>query len=117
MEFEFSVDEIRKVEEQLDKLGVPKDLSGYKYIRTAVLMILQDFSLIGCMTKVVYSEVGRNYSRSRSRVEIGIRTALRSTWDKDPERFKEFFNTPQWKRPPVCAEFISELAEKIRLNN
>ena len=72
MEFEFSVDEIRKVEEQLDKLGVPKDLSGYKYIRTAVLMILQDFSLIGCMTKVVYSEVGRNYSRSRSRVEIGI---------------------------------------------
>lgn len=116
MNLEFS-DEIRAVEKQLDSLGVPKELAGYKYIKTAVLLLLMDFSLVSSMTKVIYPEVGKCYNKSKTRVEIEIRTALRSAWNKDPEYFKEFFNHPNWKKPPMIGEFIAELAEKIRLNS
>ena len=107
----------REVERQLDELGVPKGLLGYKYLKSAIIMICKDFTLVSSLTTSVYPEVGKIYGKSRSRVEIDMRNAIRTTWNNDPEHFKEFFKSDFLERQPVSAEFIATLAEKIRLEH
>lgn len=64
----------RKIEDVLIKIGVPSNLSGFDYIKEAVLILDRD----GMNVKwtAVYYEIGKNHGKTPTMVERGIRHAL-----------------------------------------
>ena len=42
-------------------LGVPAHLRGYRYLRDAVLMSMEDMELVGSVTKLLYPEIAKRH--------------------------------------------------------
>ena len=49
----------RKVAKLLKQVGVPPHLKGYEFIKTAVLMVLEDNNILQHITKELYPEVAK----------------------------------------------------------
>ena len=61
-----------KITEILHQIGVPAHIKGYHYLRTAILLCIQDDEMINCVTKLLYPTVAKRYSTTSSRVERAI---------------------------------------------
>ena len=64
----------KKIEDALIAMGVPASISGFDFIKDAVLILDRD----GMKVKWtgVYAEIGKKYGKSASKVERGIRHAF-----------------------------------------
>lgn len=62
--------EKRKIEDLLDKLNMPIDNLGYRYVISALEIYIQD---INTKITLVYSQVAKKYNSTSSRVERAIR--------------------------------------------
>ncbi len=102
----------------IHEVGVPAHIKGYQYLRDAIMMAVQDMDVINAITKVLYPTVARHYDTTSSRVERAIRHAIEVAWDRgDVETLQKFFGytVSQTKGKPTNSEFISMLADKLRL--
>jgi two-component system response regulator (stage 0 sporulation protein A) len=43
-----------EVTTMMHQLGIPAHVKGYQYIRDAILMVFEDVSLLGAVTKELY---------------------------------------------------------------
>ena len=50
-------------------LGVPAHLSGYRYIREAVLISVTDMEAVNRVTKYLYPEIAEIYNTTPTKVE------------------------------------------------
>lgn len=102
----------------LNKLGVSTGILGYGYLRDAIIMHISDPEKIRQMTKVFYPAVGAMHNTTGNRAERGIRHAIETCWDRgDLELLESYFGntvSPN-KDKPTNREFISLVAEKVRL--
>lgn len=73
----------------LKQAGITKNLKGYGYLKTAVKLTIQDYSLIGSITKVLYPMIAKEHGTTVSCVERSIRHALTLAWDK--KNCKDFY--------------------------
>lgn len=64
----------RKVEDALIAMGIPASLSGFDFIKEAVLML--DKEGINVKWTEVYAQIGEKYSKSAAQVERAIRHAF-----------------------------------------
>ncbi len=104
----------------IHQIGVPAHIKGYQYIRTAILMVIQDSDVINAVTKVLYPSVAKEYGTTASRVERAIRHAIEVAWDRgDFETLNSYFGyTIQNTRgKPTNSEFIAMIADNLRLSN
>lgn len=104
----------------IHQIGVPAHIKGYQYLRTAILMTVDDNSVIGSVTKVLYPTVAKRYETTSSRVERAIRHAIEVAWDRgDIETLNSYFGyTIQNNRgKPTNSEFIAMIADNLRLQN
>ena len=102
----------------IHEVGVPAHIKGYQYLRDAIMMTVKDMNIINAITKVLYPTVARHYDTTSSRVERAIRHAIEVAWDRgDVETLQKFFGytVSQTKGKPTNSEFISMLADKLRL--
>ena len=102
----------------IHQIGVPAHIKGYQYLRDAIMMTVRDMNIINAITKVLYPTVARHYDTTSSRVERAIRHAIEVAWDRgDVETLQRFFGytVSQTKGKPTNSEFISMLADKLRL--
>jgi len=102
----------------LHQIGVPAHIKGYQYIRTAILMTIDDGSIINSVTKVLYPSVAKKYGTTTSRVERAIRHAIEVAWDRgDVDTLNSYFGyTIQNSRgKPTNSEFIAMIADNMRL--
>ncbi|MEG1997885.1 MAG: sporulation transcription factor Spo0A, partial [Clostridiales bacterium] len=60
----------------IHQMGVPAHVKGYQYIRDAIIMVVQESSLMGAVTKELYPMVAEKYDTTASRVERAIRHAI-----------------------------------------
>ena len=107
-----------QVTEIIHRIGVPAHIKGYQYLRTAIMMTIEDNDLINAVTKVLYPAVAKKYQTTSSRVERAIRHAIEVAWDRgNPDVLNELFGyTIQGsKGKPTNSEFIALIADKIRL--
>ena len=58
-----------QVTQIIHQIGVPAHIKGYQYLRTAILMTINDSEIINSVTKVLYPSVAKKYSTTTSRVE------------------------------------------------
>ena len=109
-----------QVTEIIHRIGVPAHIKGYQYLRTAIMMTIEDNDLINAVTKVLYPAVAKKYQTTSSRVERAIRHAIEVAWDRgDIDTLNAFFGyTIQNERgKPTNSEFIAMISDNMRLKN
>ena len=104
----------------IHQIGVPAHIKGYQYLRTAIMMTIDDTEVINSVTKILYPSVAKKYSTTSSRVERAIRHAIEVAWDRgDVDTLNSYFGyTIQNNRgKPTNSEFIAMIADNLRLTN
>ncbi|MBQ4628877.1 MAG: sporulation transcription factor Spo0A [Clostridia bacterium] len=102
------------------EIGIPAHVKGYHYVRTAIIMAVENPDTINAVTKIVYPTIAKKYQTSSSRVERAIRHAIEVAWDRgDIDVLNGIFgysiNGNRGK--PTNSEFIAMLADQLRLKN
>ena len=102
----------------IHEIGVPAHIKGYQYLRTAILLTINDSDIINSVTKILYPSVAKKYQTTTSRVERAIRHAIEVAWDRgDVDTLNSYFGyTIQNNRgKPTNSEFIAMIANNLRL--
>jgi len=108
-----------KVTQIFHEIGIPAHIKGYHYLRDSIIMAVEDIEAVNAITKIMYPAVAKKYNTTPSRVERAIRHAIEVAWDRgDVEVLNGYFGytVSNLKGKPTNGEFISMIADKLRLN-
>ena len=98
------------------QLRVPVHLSGYRFIRQAILLALAEPTLLDCVTYALYPAVAARYGTSASCVERAIRHAITVAWNRGgPSLFSGIMCCHlESGDKPTNRELLSQLVEALR---
>lgn len=102
----------------LHELGIPSNVKGYNYIKEGIKETYINPNSIDKITKYLYPYIANKYNTTTSRVEGAIRHAIeisfrRGNLDTIYEIFGHSIDIDKSK--PTNSNFISTIAEKLRL--
>ena len=103
----------------LHALGIPSNIKGYQYIRSAILKVYDNPGFIGGITKELYPDLSVKFNTSVGRVERAIRHAIEVSWLRgDIDLMEEIFghSVDIDRAKPTNSEFIVTIADKMRLD-
>ena len=108
------------VTKTIHEIGVPAHIKGYQYLRTSIIMAVNDMDILNSITKQLYPSIAKMYETTPSRVERAIRHAIEVAWSRGKtdtinELFGYTLNSGRIK--PTNSEFIALIADKIRLDS
>lgn len=106
------------VTEILHQIGVPAHIKGYHYLRTSIMLSIEDKEMINHITKELYPTVAKRYKTTATRVERAIRHAIEVAWDRgDVDVLNKYFGYTihNQKGKPTNSEFVAMIADKICL--
>lgn len=116
-------EEVRDLEQDvtdmIHEIGVPAHIKGYQYLREAIMMSVEDPSMISSITKILYPTIAKRFQTTSSRVERAIRHAIEVAWSRGRmETLDALFGytIDTGKGKPTNSEFIALIADKIRLS-
>lgn len=115
---EANLDLERSISEALLRLGMPAHMQGYRFVRLAITMAVHDPAAINCLSRDVYPRIAQQYATTVSRAERSIRHAIAAAWDKTgAEGFNQVLGRCAFDADmrPTTREFVTHLAERIRL--
>lgn len=96
------------------KIGIPAHLKGFKYIRTAIILVMEDVSYIGKMMERLYPNVAEIHGGTSQQVERSIRSAIDVAWYRGGENaIVELLGGNYGK--PTNSELIAIAAERLKL--
>jgi two-component system response regulator (stage 0 sporulation protein A) len=101
-------------------IGIPAHIKGYRYLREAIIMVINRVELLGCVTKELYPTIARNHQTTPSRVERAIRHAIEVAWSRGNVHVLSnlFGHTVSRERgKPTNSEFIAMLADRLRMES
>lgn len=107
------------VTQMIHEIGVPAHIKGYLYLRTAILMAVDNMDVLNAVTKQLYPDIARLHGTTDTRVERAIRHAIEVAWERgNIDMIHELFGyTIQAdKGKPTNSEFIALVADRIRLD-
>lgn len=107
-----------QVTQIIHQVGIPAHIKGYQYLRTAIMMVVNNNRIINEVTKTLYPTVAQRYSTTPSRVERAIRHAIEVAWDRgDVDMLNSYFGftVQNSKGKPTNSEFIAMIADNLRL--
>lgn len=99
-------------------IGVPAHIKGYQYLRSSIILCINDNDMLSSVTKLLYPTVAKMYDTTASRVERAIRHAIEVAWDRgDVDVLSSYFGyTIQSERgKPTNSEFIAMISDKLKL--
>jgi len=111
---------VSEVTALMHQIGIPAHVKGYQYIREAILMVVEDVSFLGLVTKELYPGIAKKFNTAPSRVERGIRHAIELAWERgQTDTLKRIFGYSMniERQKPTNSEFIAVLADKLRMMN
>ncbi len=100
----------------LRSMGVPVKMVGYKYLRDAILIAVEDPDALMSVTKNIYPEIADEHGTSAGNVERNIRYVIESTWTRqeDPKYAAVILDLfKDTKKKPTNSEFILICSEWI----
>lgn len=106
------------VTDMIHEIGVPAHIKGYQYLREAIMMSVEDTTMLSSITKILYPTIAKRFGTTPSRVERAIRHAIEVAWSRGRMEtldalFGYTINTSKGK--PTNSEFIALIADRIRL--
>ena len=112
----------KKLEQVVTKfirsIGIPLHINGYEYLRTAIMLVMVDYTKFDSVTKILYPEVAKIHHTTPSRVERSIRHAIEVAWSNmTPGTAYELFGDSGqvYSTRPTNSEFISLATDNIRV--
>lgn len=102
--------------ELLSAAGVPLQLRGYAYLRTALRLIRREPGLLRGLNRRLYPAVAREHEASAPAVERAIRHAIAVTWQRDGgERCRRLLGRmcSSVGDAPSNGEFLTMLAQRL----
>ncbi len=102
----------------LHDIGVPAHIKGYQYLRDAIILCINDNSMINSITKKLYPTVAKMYETTSSRVERAIRHAIEVAWDRgNVDVLNSYFGYTihNGRGKPTNSEFIAMISDKLKL--
>ena len=102
----------------MHEIGVPAHIKGHQYLRSAILMVVENSDILGGVTKSLYPMVAQKYNTTPSRVERAIRHAIEVAWGRgrlDTLQNVFGYTVNLGKGKPTNSEFIAMIADKMRL--
>lgn len=108
----------RLATQMLLDMGVPAHLKGYRYVRTAVIMVEEDMSVVGSVTKLLYPELAKRYNTTDGKVERAIRNAIEVSWTRgNRSTFERLFGycAESGQGRPTNSEYIAVVADAVRI--
>lgn len=102
----------------IHEIGIPAHVKGYQFIRSAILMAIDDMEIINHITKQLYPDLAKMYKTTPSRVERAIRHAIELAWDRGNREVMESmfgYTVSPDKGKPTNSEFIAMIADNMRL--
>jgi two-component system response regulator (stage 0 sporulation protein A) len=109
---------VLEVTTMMHQIGIPAHVKGYQYVRDAILLVVEDVSLLGAVTKELYPNIAKKFDTIPSRVERGIRHAIELAWVRgQTDTLKRIFGYSMniERQKPTNSEFIAVLADKFRV--
>jgi len=104
----------------LHEIGVPANIRGYRCLRTAILITVENLDLLQFVTKELYPSIAVALNTTPSSVERAIRHAIGLVWDHgNIQALDKLFgySVETRKKKPSNSEFIALIADKFRLEN
>lgn len=108
----------RETTNMIHRLGVPANILGYQFLRDAVVMVFEDFSLLKSVTTKLYPELAQKYNTTPAKVERAIRHAIETSWENEStESIDTIIGCPSRirKHKPTNSELIAILADSLRM--
>ena len=105
-----------KISRILIKVGIVPNVKGYRYLRDAVLIAMDNMDVMNSITKGLYPMVAENFDTSSSRVERAIRHAIEiATNSGKREHINALFGMKIYAKNerPTNSEFIALLADRL----
>lgn len=103
----------RSISRILLSIGIQAHYKGYKYIKTAVQLSVEDPTLIRGGMMRLYTLVAEKYTVDAKSVEHAIRNAIDNAYRNVPEKIHKYLAID---RRPRSSELISAIAEGLLLN-
>lgn len=108
-----------KVTRILSQIGINANIKGFKYLRSAIIMSVENPEVIDAITKVLYPNIAKEFGTTASRVERAIRHAIEVSWKRGNIEYIDAifeYTISDEKGKPTNSEFIAQIADQIRLN-
>lgn len=105
-----------RISSVLSKMGISASIKGYHYLRSAIIMAVDNESTLIGITKGMYPDIARQYKTTASKVERAIRHAIESSWKKSGQAVYEEIVGYPCNNKPTNGQFIATITEYFRLN-
>jgi len=108
----------KRISDILREIGVPAHIKGYKYLREAIIVVIEDPDAIHAISRTLYPAVAKMNATTSSRVERSIRHAVEVAFERgDPDVLKTYFgNTVSAKKGKATnSEAIAAIADMLCL--
>jgi len=86
-------------------MGITANLEGYRCLRTAILLVMEDEEMIRAVTKKLYPAVAKKHNITPTSAERAMRHALEMAFRRG--------GLSKFQRKPTTSEFIALIAEKL----
>lgn len=108
-----------KILRLLNKLGMPANLKGYKYIKESLILCLKDNNYYLHTTSYLYPKLSKLFREKTSCIEKAMRNAIELSWCRGDikEQDKIFgYTIDRNKGRPTNGEFLAQLINYISLS-
>lgn len=108
----------QRISRLLSEIGIPGNLLGCAYLRTALTLLLQEPSLGRAITRSLYPRIAALHQTTASSVERAIRHAIAQAFARmGPSGYRSALGrlASSVGDKPTNAEFLAQTAEKLRL--
>jgi len=109
-------DLLQQITKMIHDIGVPANIKGYRYLREAIKLAVEDLDRINNMTECIYKPIALSDNSTPKRVRTAIMRAIEIAWDRgDLDTLQSFFGytVSNIKGKPTNSEFIALLADKL----
>ena len=109
-----------QVTDIIHKMGIPAHILGYRYLRSAIMLAINDTNAMCSVTKILYPTVAKQHSTTPSRVERAIRHAIDLAWQRgDMNVISSYFGctVSGVRGKPTNSEFIALISDNIRVKS
>lgn len=116
-EIRISKDKKVLISNLLHEMGIPANLLGYQYLKSAISLSYENEEYLNAFVKKLYPEIAKLHNSTPTRVERAIRHAVEMVWEKGNikllnEIFGSCFDNSKGKTKNSV--FISVIVDRIK---
>ena len=110
-------DDALRISRLLTEIGVPGNLLGCAYLRTALALLLREPALSRTLNRSLYPRVADQHATTAACVERAIRHAITQTFSRGSDGYRAALGrlASSVGDNPTNAEFLAQTAECLRL--